>query len=179
MRPWPCRVSYVEPHLRRQSLGPCKSLSALGVSRWLLCVLFIISSLNLLGMLSGSVRNHFVHSGVLLEAVDSVGWVSSFVVDFQAAQLLFAHPSGGSSSSQSWLPLASSCIKMNSDAASNLRLIRARLGVVFCDCSSQVLLAAASGFHTREKWTDLKPEAKIPYYLSRLSHSDFFSSHKN
>ncbi|KAL5861469.1 hypothetical protein ACOSQ4_002765 [Xanthoceras sorbifolium] len=64
-------------------------------------------------------RNHFVHSGVLFEAVDSVGW---------AAQLLFAHPSGGSSSSQSWLPPASSCIKMNSDAASNLRLIRARLG---------------------------------------------------
>ncbi|KAL5797965.1 hypothetical protein ACOSQ2_002785 [Xanthoceras sorbifolium] len=44
-------------------------------------------------------RNHFVHSGVLFEAVDSVGW---------AAQLLFAHPSGGSSSSQSWLPPASS-----------------------------------------------------------------------
>ncbi|KAL5813619.1 hypothetical protein ACOSQ4_024260 [Xanthoceras sorbifolium] len=62
------------------------------------------------------------------------------------AQVTPAYNFVGSSTCQRWLPPASSCIKLNSDAASNLRLNRDGHGVVFRDYAGWVLLAAASGF---------------------------------
>ncbi|KAL5816012.1 hypothetical protein ACOSQ3_024390 [Xanthoceras sorbifolium] len=83
-----------------------------------------------------------VKSQVPSEAVEA----SFFVADFRSAQVTPAYNFVGSSTCQRWLPPASSCIKLNSDAASNLRLNRDGHGVVFRDYAGWVLLAAASGF---------------------------------
>ncbi|KAH7550615.1 hypothetical protein JRO89_XS13G0232400 [Xanthoceras sorbifolium] len=82
---------------------------------------------------------------VLLEAGDFVGWASFFVADFRSAQVTPAYNFVGSSTCQRWLPPASSCIKLNSDAASNLRLNRDGHGVVFRDYAG-LELAVEAGF---------------------------------